>query len=61
MSLHARGLNLDVDYNRLADSRNRFGALPEYQIEIAAFKRLRCDRPTSLLRVVRDRAEQFHM
>jgi len=56
ISLHARSFDLDVDCHRLADSRNRFGALAEHQIEIATLKRLGCHRPTRLFRIVRDRA-----
>src|SRR5205814_10389696 len=46
MSLHARGFDLDVDSDRLADSRNRFGALTEHQIEIAARELHGCQCPT---------------
>src|SRR6266487_1547771 len=56
MSLHTRGFDLDVDRHRLADSRNRFSALVEHQIEIAAFERLGCHRPMGFFDIIRDRA-----
>ena len=56
MSLHARGFDLDVDRDRLADSRNRFSALTEHQIEIAALERLGCHCPTRFFDIIRDRA-----
>ncbi len=61
MSLRACGFDLDVDRNRLTDSRDRFGALAEHQIEFTAFDGFRRYGPTRLFRVVRDGAEQFHM
>ena len=61
MSLRACGFDLDVDRNRLTDSRDGFGALAEHQIEFTAFDGFRRYGPTRLFRVVRDGAEQFHM
>src|SRR5205814_1786534 len=52
-SLHARGFDLDADCDRLADSRNRFGALAEHQIEIATLERHGVHRLTSSVRIVR--------
>lgn len=60
MSLRARGFNLDVDRDRLADSRDCLGTLAEHQVEITPFQRLGGDRPAGLFRVVR-RSEQLHM
>src|SRR5438046_4258368 len=55
MSLHARRFDLDVDRDRLGNSRNRFGALIEHQIEIAALERLGCHCPTRFFDIIRDR------
>ena len=59
--LRARGFDLDVDRNRLTDSRDGFGALAEHQIEFTAFDGFRRYGPTRLFRVVGDGTEQFHM
>ncbi len=61
MSLRARRFDLNVDRNRLTDSRDRFGALAEHQIEFTAFDGFRRCGPTRLFRVAREGAKQFHM
>src|SRR6266404_2303510 len=61
ISLCPRRFDFDVDRDRLANPGDSFRALAEHQIELAAFERLRCHRPTRLFRFVRERAEQFHM